>query len=271
MENNLSIAEIKARIGAEIFTEAEWEAWQADSRKGVQQLIQRRKRLLEKRQAKLEAFEARLTYERQLHQAGYSLIAGVDEVGRGPIAGPVVAAAVILPMDLSAKEWIEINDSKTLSFAQREQYAQFIQSEALAYQIVEVSNKQIDQLNILNATKLAMQQALAELTPKPDYALIDAVTVPNLTIPQQAIIKGDQRSLSIAAASIIAKVHRDHWMMQLAERYPEFQFEQNMGYGTPAHIEALHHYGVTPYHRQSFAPVPSIQKRYTENNHNYTN
>lgn len=188
-------------------------------------------------------------YERKCHEQGYRLVAGVDEVGRGPLAGPVVAAAVILGEGVLIPG---VNDSKKLSEQKREYLYEEIRSKALCCSIGIVDEKVIDDINILNATYLAMKQALEGLSHKPEYILLDAVTLKDVDIPQKGIIKGDSLSLSIAAASIIAKVERDRLVSAYDEIYPNFNFSKHKGYGTSEHIECIRKYGLLPIHRRSF-------------------
>lgn len=230
---------------------------QKDSRKGVQQLAKKwlqKKELLEQAKLKLIAMSE---YERLYKAQGFTSIAGIDEVGRGPLAGPVVAAAVILPDDF---EVLGIDDSKKLTETKREELYELIRSSAVSIGVGIIEAKEIDVINIYEATKKAMYVALNELHINPDFLLVDAMklTVP---VPSEAIIKGDSKSISIAAASIIAKVTRDRMMKELAISYPEYRFEQNMGYGTKEHIEALQLYGATPHHRKSFAPVKEVNNQ----------
>ena len=231
-----------------------------DSRKSVQTLIAQTEKRLAKQAQQRAAHLERLDYEHQLIQRGFTAIAGVDEVGRGPLAGPVVVAAVILPQDCR-ELLVGVNDSKQLSHQKRLAYAQQIREVALAIEIVEVAPAEIDRLNIYQATRQAMGQAVAQLSIPADYLLVDAMTL-ETSIEQLSLIKGDQKSLSIAAASIIAKVYRDQLMTDYASIYPEFHFERNMGYGTADHITALQQYGYTLIHRRSFEPVKSMTKRY---------
>ena len=188
-------------------------------------------------------------FERKCHEQGYKLVAGVDEVGRGPLAGPVVAAAVILGEGVMIPG---VNDSKKLSEQKREFLYDEIKSKALCCSIGIVDEKIIDEINILNATYLAMKQALEGLSAKPEFILLDAVTLKDVNIPQKGIIKGDSLSLSIAAASIIAKVERDRLVSGYDELYPEFNFSKHKGYGTGEHIECIKKYGLLPIHRRSF-------------------
>lgn len=220
--------------------------YQGDERKGIVLLVEKaRKKILfiDKERSRVEAL---YTYENQY--AKETLVCGLDEVGRGPLAGPVVAAAVILPRDL----FIEgINDSKKLSAKQRERIYDFLIENAIDIGIGMVDAPTIDEINILEATKLAMEKALSSLKKKPDVLLIDALSL-HTDIPQLGIIKGDQKSASIAAASIIAKVTRDNMMKEYEDIYPGYDFASNMGYGTKAHYEGLNRQGLTKIHRRSF-------------------
>ena len=193
-------------------------------------------------------------YENALYEEGIELIAGIDEVGRGPLVGPVVTAAVILPKDFYDER---INDSKKLSEKKREELYSVIMENAISVGIGESSNEIIDEINILNATKRAMLEAIDNLSVKPEHLLIDAVKL-ETDIPSTPIIKGDAKSQSIAAASIIAKVTRDRMLLELDKLHPEYDFKHNKGYGTKKHIEALYKYGPLKEHRRSFEPVTSI-------------
>ncbi|MGL4790182.1 MAG: ribonuclease HII, partial [Anaerotignaceae bacterium] len=220
-----------------------------DGRKGVEKAVEsalkRHKAYLEEQERLIEIS----TYERECYKAGYTLLAGIDEVGRGPLAGPVVTAAVILKQG----DLIEgINDSKKLNEAKREHLYEIIVNQAVAYGIGVVSPQEIDEINILQATYKAMQQAISNLKEKPDFILADAVTIPEITIPQKGIIKGDAKSISIGAASIIAKVTRDNMMKEYAEIYPEYDFQNNKGYGSKTHLEAIKRIGISPIHRKTF-------------------
>ncbi|MCR4597899.1 MAG: ribonuclease HII [Acetatifactor sp.] len=187
------------------------------------------------------------SYEREY--ADYQLICGIDEAGRGPWVGPVVAGAVILPKDCDI---LYINDSKKLSEAKREELYDVIAEKAVAWAVGSASEKRIDEINILQATYEAMREAISKLGVKPDLLLNDAVIIPGIQTPQVKIIKGDAKSASIGAASIMAKVTRDRMLREYDKLYPEFQFAKNKGYGTKDHIEALLKYGPTPIHRRSF-------------------
>lgn len=190
--------------------------------------------------------------EQELRQLGYRLIAGVDEVGRGAWAGPVVAAAVILDLDRLPEG---IDDSKRLTPARREELARAIQSHAVAFSLGAADAREIDQVNILRATVLAMRRAIEGLRPQPDFLLIDAVELNGLLIPQRAILHGDQLSVSIAAASIVAKVARDRLMREYDRLYSGYGFARHVGYGTPQHREALARLGPCPIHRRTFRGV----------------
>ena len=189
-------------------------------------------------------------YENELYKNGIELIGGVDEVGRGPLVGPVVCACVILPKDYYNEE---INDSKKISEKKREKLFDTIMNDAVGVGIGISSEKVIDEINILEATKLAMKEAINKCSVKPEHVLIDAVKL-DIDIPSTSIIKGDAKSQSIAAASIIAKVTRDRMMDELDKKYPEYLFKKNKGYGTKAHIEAIRTYGIIDEHRKTFAP-----------------
>ncbi len=197
-----------------------------------------------------------LEEEMALFTQGYSCIAGLDEAGRGCLAGPVVAAAVILPLhEDTPMRFAGVNDSKQLTLLARERLYDVIYTHALSVGVGFGSVELIDERNILQATKQAMRNALAQLTLAPQALLLDALLLKDIALPQRSLIKGDARSLSIAAASIIAKVTRDRFMLQLHAQYPVYGFAQHKGYGTVMHLAALHAHGITPHHRKSFAPV----------------
>ena len=225
-----------------------------DSRSGVIQAIAKRKRDIQKRIDEDERLEGMLTYEKECYARGMELIAGVDEVGRGPLAGPVVAAAVILP---KACKIPGLNDSKKIPKSKHKEIYEAVLQNAVAIGIGIKDNQVIDQVNIYEATKLAMMEAIGQLDPQPQHLLIDAMKL-DLPIPQTSIIKGDANSLSIAAASIVAKVTRDQMMEEFDCEYPGYDFTQNAGYGTANHLAGLHKLGVTPIHRRSFEPVKSM-------------
>ena len=225
-----------------------------DGRAGVQAAISKRKRELQKQVDEDLRLEKMLAYEKELYAQGIDLIAGVDEVGRGPLAGPVVAAAVILP---KACKIPGLNDSKKIPKSKHKEIYEAVLQNAIAIGIGIKDNQVIDQVNIYEATKLAMMEAIGQLEPQPQHLLIDAMKL-DLPIPQTSIIKGDANSLSIAAASIVAKVTRDQMMEEFDCEYPGYDFTQNAGYGTANHLAGLDQLGVTPIHRRSFEPVKSM-------------
>ena len=225
-----------------------------DGRAGVQAAISKRKRELQKQVDEDLRLEKMLAYEKELYTQGIQLIAGVDEVGRGPLAGPVVAAAVILPEDCKISG---LNDSKKIPKSKHKEIYEAVLQNAVAIGIGIKDNQVIDQVNIYEATKLAMMEAIGQLEPQPQHLLIDAMKL-DLPIPQTSIIKGDANSLSIAAASIVAKVTRDQMMEEFDREYPGYDFAQNAGYGTAKHLAGLDKLGVTPIHRRSFEPVKSM-------------
>ncbi len=195
--------------------------------------------------------EEKLQYERALLSQGYTLIAGVDEVGRGPLAGPVVCAAVIMPLD-DKSLIVGVDDSKKLSEKKREQLAEEFKKRALAYTIVEIDEKTIDEINILEATKVGMKKAIESLSLTPDVVLTDGNMTIDILHKQHSVIHGDALSYSIGAASIIAKVYRDKMMDEYAKTYPHYAFEKNKGYGTAAHIQGIKEYGLCSIHRRTF-------------------
>lgn len=225
-----------------------------DGRAGVQAAISKRKRELQKQVDEDLRLEKMLAYEKELYAQGIDLIAGVDEVGRGPLAGPVVAAAVILP---KACKIPGLNDSKKIPKSKHKEIYEAVLQNAIAIGIGIKDNHVIDQVNIYEATKLAMMEAIGQLEPQPQHLLIDAMKL-DLPIPQTSIIKGDANSLSIAAASIVAKVTRDQMMEEFDKEYPGYDFAKNAGYGTANHLAGLDQLGVTPIHRRSFEPVKSM-------------
>lgn len=223
------------------------EAYKTDTRSGVQSLIAGAEKRQRAAAAEKKRLEGMKRYEYQYAQAG--IICGIDEAGRGPLAGPVVAGAVVLPKDCDI---LYLNDSKQLSEKKREELYEIIMEKAQAVGVGYAPPERIDEINILQATYEAMRQAVSALPVKPDILLNDAVTIPDVAIRQVPIIKGDAKSVSIAAASIIAKVTRDRLMRQYDSVFPEYGFAQNKGYGAASHIEALKKYGPSPIHRKSF-------------------
>lgn len=225
-----------------------------DPRKGVQAALAQLKRRLARAAAARAAFEQRFTYERQLWAAGNQYLAGIDEVGRGPLAGPVVTAAVILTPDF---DLVGVTDSKQLTAPERERLYLQIVDQAVEVSLAVNPAPVIDRLNIYAATQDAMLRAVANLHHRPSHLIVDAVPLAS-PLPQTTLIKGDQKSISVAAASIVAKEYRDHLMAEYDRVYPGYGFKQNMGYGTPEHLAGLRAHGVTPIHRRSFRPVPDF-------------
>lgn len=220
---------------------------QMDERAGVKKIAETAKKAYQKYQGELERLEQMKVYEKQYESLGY--ICGIDEVGRGPLAGPVVACAVILPKDCDI---LYLNDSKQLSAKKRDELYDEIMKKAVAVGIGLVSQERIDEINILQATYEAMRIAIGRLSVEPDVLLNDAVTIPQVDIKQVPIIKGDAKSVSIAAASIVAKVTRDRLMEQMEELYPGYDFASNKGYGSQRHLEGLKKLGPCAIHRRSF-------------------
>ncbi len=221
--------------------------YQSDERGGVQALIAKAQRRIDVYEAEVARIETLKVYEKQYDM--YSYICGIDEAGRGPFAGPVCAGAVILPKD---SKLLYLNDSKKLSEKKREELFDQIKDYAVSYGIGFATPERIDEINILQATFEAMRDAVSQLSPQPDLLLNDAVRIPDLPMQQVPIVHGDAKSVSIAAASILAKVTRDRLMLQYDEIYPEYGFAKNKGYGTADHIAALRKFGPTPIHRHSF-------------------
>ena len=243
------IGEIKAELQAAADKELPLfiQEYGTDERAGVQALVIKAKKRIETLEKEILRTEEMKRYEREYADCGY--ICGIDEVGRGPLAGPVVASAVILPKDC---EILYINDSKKLSEKKREELYEIIMKEAVAVGIGYATHTRIDEINILQATYEAMREAISKLQVKPDILLNDAVTIPGVDVRQIPIIKGDAKSMSIAAASIIAKVTRDRLMIEFDKAYPEYHFADNKGYGSSVHIAAIKEVGPSPIHRQSF-------------------
>ncbi len=256
-----TIKEIKQEIAnISSFTDARWQTIEEDARVGVQMAIKQRKKAIQADYDEDLRLENMLRYEKNLYEQGYQAIAGIDEVGRGPLAGPVVTACVILPKNCKIKH---LNDSKKIPKSKHEAIYNEILAKAVSIGIGSASHHVIDQINIYQATKVAMLEAIANLKgdiSKPDFLLIDAMQL-DTEIPQESIIKGDANSLSIAAASIVAKVTRDRIMQDFDEKFPGYDFSHNVGYGTKAHLFALERYGVTPIHRRTFEPVKSMIRR----------
>ena len=250
----LTIKEIEEKLfdnNREMIDEELMVELQRDGRKGVQKLLKRYEKEKQKEYELKQQFKQMSIHEQRLKEKGYQNIAGVDEVGRGPLAGPVVAAAVILPDDFYL---LGINDSKKLSEKKREEFYEKIVQEATSIGIGLVQADEIDRLNIYQATKKAMKAAVLDLHIQPDYLLIDAMDI-SVKTPQQKLIKGDSLSVSIAASSIVAKVTRDRMMKKIGKKYPQYGFEHHMGYGTSSHLKAIEKYGVIDIHRRTFTPI----------------
>lgn len=256
-EKKVSIKEVKQLLNQVTDPSEEWlTTLRSDERKGVQLAIKNWESKQVKAKAKEESFRKRLQFEKSFWQKGIKSIAGIDEVGRGPLAGPVVAAAVILPEDFHL---VDVDDSKQLSENKRNSLFESIQNQAVSIGLGIIGSDVIDRVNIYQATKLAMTEAVNQLTITPEQLLIDAMTI-SIPIPQTTLIKGDMRSISIGAASIIAKVTRDRMMKQYDEKYSGYGFANNAGYGTKEHLEGLQSKGPCPIHRMSFAPVREAER-----------
>lgn len=241
--------EIKAQLQAASMDELPEfvHSYEGDERAGVQKLVETARKHMAALEKEKQRIEQLRIYEEKYRDCSW--ICGIDEVGRGPLAGPVVAGAVILPRDCRI---LYINDSKQLSEKKREELYDVIMEQAVACAVGYATPERIDEINILQATYEAMREAIGKLTPQPDILLNDAVTIPGIAVKQVPIIKGDAKSISIGAASIIAKVTRDRLMVEYDKVFPEYDFAGNKGYGSAAHIAALKKYGPTPIHRRSF-------------------
>lgn len=254
----LTIKDIKSQLEAiNDLTDPLFATFDTDSRAGVKKASEARKRAIQAILDEDQRLENMLRYEKSLYAQGYQAIAGIDEVGRGPLAGPVVAACVILPKNCKITG---LNDSKKIPKSKHEMIYNLVIEKAIAVGIGLTTNEVIDEVNIYQATKLAMQAAINNLEGDnltPDFLLIDAMKLEN-SIPQESIIKGDANSLSIAAASIVAKVTRDRLMVDYDKAYPGYDFAKNAGYGTKSHLEGLRKLGVTEIHRRTFEPVKSM-------------
>lgn len=256
--SKMTVVEIAHYLKLNKITRKEQDLLTADSRAGVRHLI---KQYLQRRRAESleeKRLAALFQYENRARQLGYTYVAGVDEAGRGPLAGPVVAAAVILPENFILHG---LNDSKKVTPQKREELYTQITEAAVAWSVAKSEVSEIDQYNILQATKLAMKRAIMALPLVPDYVLIDALTIEDLLVPQQSIVGGDGVSASIAAASILAKVTRDRYMIELAKSNPGYGFAQHKGYPTKAHRQAIARLGPTRHHRRSFLLLPEVEQK----------
>lgn len=253
-----TIKSIKEALAKELV----WQEWmtelEKDERDGVKKALKSWRTQFEKRQKLADEHAAKLAFDNsyRTHQGAY--IAGTDEAGRGPLAGPVVTAAVILPEN--CEELMGLNDSKQLSGEKRQEFMDLVEKYALASYVHFQFEEAIDELNIYEATRQSMKAAIENLTITPDFVLADAMTL-DIAIPQASIIKGDAKSLTIAAASILAKTARDKYMEEMDELYPGYGFAQHAGYGTKQHLQAIDTLGVTPIHRKTFEPIKSILKK----------
>lgn len=257
MKNKYTIKDVKELLNSADFDKDLLTELSQDQRAGVKKLLEQYYKNQAQKQALIEKFHHKEFLEKPYWDK-QQYVAGVDEVGRGPLAGPVVTAAVILPSDNTL---YEVDDSKKLSIAKRKELYIQICQQAIDISVAVGSPQLIDQENIYHATELTMRDSINNLYLKPDHILVDAMTIP-VDISQTKLIKGDSKSLSIGAASIVAKVARDKLMTMYSRKYPEFGFENNDGYGTKQHLQALDEFGRTPIHRLSFAPVKNIQKLY---------
>ncbi|MCH4008297.1 ribonuclease HII [Companilactobacillus sp.] len=256
MKNSRTISEIKDLLKQDVNDDI-LEELAADERKGVQKLLVAYQKKIVAKQQLIEKFHQKEHLEHPYWERG-QYVAGVDEVGRGPLAGPVVTAAVVLPPDNTL---YEVDDSKKLSIAKRNELYKLICQQAIDISVAVGSPRLIDTENIYHATELVMADAINNLYLKPSHILVDAMTIP-VNVSQTKLIKGDSKSLTIGAASIVAKVARDRLMQEYDRIYPEFDFIHNDGYGTRKHLDALEKYGKTSIHRESFAPVKNIHKSY---------
>lgn len=251
----MKISEIKVLLQQDVVSEELLKELAEDERTGVQKLLISYNKRVEQEAKLKEQYVEKTVYEQKCYQNNFQYICGIDEVGRGPLAGPVVAAAVILKRD---SYFPGLTDSKKLSKTKREQLALLIKEQALAYSIVELDNYEIEKHNIYNAARIAMEKAVEKLSLKPDFLLVDAMPLTIRHIPHHNIIKGDEKSVSIAAASVLAKVYRDDLMVKYAKKYPYYDFENNMGYGTKKHLDGINEYGICDIHRRDFSPIKQI-------------
>ncbi len=251
MDKDITISKFKELINLTEINQLDdlLKKFKDDKRDGIQKLIKSSKNKIAAYEKEILRMKEIQKFEQSCYNKGYKLVGGVDEVGRGPLAGPVVTACVILPQGLVIEG---INDSKKIPEKKREELYSIIMEKALSVSFGIVDNNVIDEINIYKATKQAMEVAINTANVTPDYLLIDAMKLPNIKIPQESIIKGDERSISIGAASIVAKVHRDNLMKLYSEIYNEYDFGQNKGYGTKNHIDAIKKNGICPIHRKSF-------------------
>ncbi len=251
----MTLAKVRERLAGREPTRAEWEALQADGRAGVKRIVERVLAARRREASESRRLFERTRFERELWERGLELVAGCDEAGMSPLAGPVVAGAVILERGDRIRD---VDDSKKLSPKERERLQVEIKARARSWAIGITTHEEIDELNIFRAGLLAMRRAIEGLLPAPQHVLLDARRVPEVSIPQTPIIKGDALSLTIGAASILAKTTRDRMLVELDAEYPGYGFAIHKGYPVAAHVEALRRLGPCPIHRRSFAPVREV-------------
>lgn len=255
--NNKTIKEINTLYDSNQLTDEMIEILKHDTRQGVKKILKKIEKKKQKQQELIQDFEKLKKFDNQYKNNNIKLIAGVDEAGRGPLAGPVVAASVILPDDFKL---LGLTDSKQINKMDRDMFFEYITKHALSYSVEVIDESTIDKINIYQATILAMKNSYKRLKIKPDFLLIDAVNIEVNDIPYKPIIKGDAKSLSVAAASILAKVTRDRIMFNYHQKYPQYKFNKHMGYGTKEHLSAIEANGITPIHRKTFSPIKEILK-----------
>ncbi len=253
--NNKTIKEINTLYDSNQLTDEMVEELRLDSRQGVKKILMKIENKKQKQAELINAFEKLNKFDNQYKNNNIKLIAGIDEAGRGPLAGPVVAASVILPDDFKL---LGLTDSKQINKTNRNLFYEYITKYAFSYSVEVVDESMIDKINIYQATILAMKNSYKGLKIKPDLLLIDAVNLPDNDTPYESIIKGDTKSLSIAAASILAKVTRDRIMTNYHQKYPLYKFNKHMGYGTKEHLSVIAAHGITPIHRKSFSPIKEL-------------
>lgn len=255
--NNKTIKEINTLYDSNQLTDEMIDILKHDTRQGVKKILKKIEKKKQKQQELIHDFEKLKKFDNQYKNNNIKLIAGIDEAGRGPLAGPVVAASVILPDDFKL---LGLTDSKQINKIDRDMFFEYITKHALSYSVEVIDESIIDKINIYQATILAMKNSYKRLKIKPDFLLIDAVNIEVNDIPYEPIIKGDAKSLSVAAASILAKVTRDRIMLNYHQKYPQYKFNKHMGYGTKEHLSAIEANGITPIHRKTFSPIKEILK-----------
>ena len=255
--NNKTIKEINTLYDSNQLTDEMIDILKHDTRQGVKKILKKIEKKKQKQQELIHDFEKLKKFDNQYKNNNIKLIAGIDEAGRGPLAGPIVAASVILPDDFKL---LGLTDSKQINKMDRDMFFEYITKHALSYSVEVIDGSIIDKINIYQATILAMKNSYKRLKIKPDFLLIDAVNIEVNDIPYEPIIKGDAKSLSVAAASILAKVTRDRIMLNYHQKYPQYKFNKHMGYGTKEHLSAIEANGITPIHRKTFSPIKELLK-----------